>query len=232
MSEVLFSGRGLSYSIGSRALLRAVDLDAFSGEILGLVGPNGVGKTTLIRLLVGQLRPSAGEVRLRGCVLPPKLSLAARARLGVGYLPQQPSIFRALSVCENLMAVPGARAANAEGVLEKVSLVDARERPAAQLSGGERRRLEVARLMLMKVDVLLCDEPFAGLDPLGIASLSELFRELAGAGRAVVVTDHRVEALFPICDEIALLLDTQIVRRASPELLSQDVLVRERYLGS
>lgn len=234
MSEALLSGRGLSYSIGgrpARVILRDLNLDAYGGQILGLVGPNGVGKTTLIRLLVGRLRPTSGEVVLRGEVLAPKLSLAARARRGMGYLPQQPSVFRSLSVWENLMSVPCAAAEAAQAVLERVSLSGAKDRSASQLSGGERRRLEVARLMLMRAQVVLCDEPFAGLDPIGITALSDLLRELAASGCAVVVTDHRVEALFPLCDEIALMLDTQIVRRASPAVLEKDLLVRERYLG-
>lgn len=217
-----------------RRVLGGVSLDVCAGRCVGLVGPNGAGKTTLMTVLAGLVRPRSGAVWLCGRALGPREGLAQRARLGLGYLPQGPSVFARLTVWENLRAVPGATVARCESMLSRVGLVALREQPARLLSGGERRRLELGRLLLLEgLRVLLCDEPFAGLDPLGVEAVGGLLREVAAGpqGCGVLVTDHGVETLFGLCDEVAVLLDGRVAVRGERAVVESDAAVRSRYLG-
>lgn len=221
---------GLRKRYGSTPVLGGVSFALSRGVILGLVGPNGAGKTTCLKIVAGTLRADEGEVRLDGSALG-RLGLAGRARAGLGCLSQGGSVFRALTVWENLCAVPGATREARQRVLEQIGLASLAGAMGERLSGGERRRLEIGRLMLMRgLKVLLCDEPFAALDPEGVLAVSALLRSAASRGCAVLVTDHHVDALFALCDEVALLVDGKIARRTAPDELSDDPALR-RYLG-
>ncbi len=228
---VLFSFRDVSAIRRRRPVLTGLNWDLRAGTLHGLVGPNGAGKTTAMEIAAGLLPSYGGEVVYDGATLPPQTSLAARARRGIGYLPQGGSAFRRLSVQENLMAVPGADVLRAAQIAEAVGLGALRGVRAEDLSGGERRRLEIGRLLLLRARLLLCDEPFAGLDPLGVTDLSRLLQAIAADGCCVVVTDHQVEAVFSLCSRVAVLLDGRLHRDAPPEVLRRDPVVQSRYLG-
>jgi len=230
--SVVLEGRGLRKRLGGVQVLTGLNVTLEEGRLLGLIGPNGAGKTTCLRILTGLLKADAGEVWFDGVQWPSQRGLAWRARKGLGYLPQHPSVFRALSVWENLRAVPGSTQDMCEAVLEEIGLQGLATRWARDLSGGERRRLELGRLMLMPLRVLVCDEPFAALDPQGIAAVGGLLRKICQGGGAVLVTDHQLEALLGLCDDVALLIDGHIARQGPAAEMRRDPMVRTRYLGT
>ncbi len=225
----------LTVRIEGRTLLHGASLDARPGEVIGVFGPSGAGKTTLFRVLVGELSPAEGKVLLGGEDVT-RLPLFERARRGLGYVPQTPSVLPDLSVHDNLAVFerltrrsrpagsPDAWTIARELGLE--ALLDAR---AARLSGGERRRLEITRALVAAPRVLICDEPFAAVDPLGAGQVAERLRALANAGAVVLVSDHHVEAALRLCDRAVLLLDGEIALEASPEGFRTHPLVLSRY---
>ncbi len=220
-------------------LLRDVDLSAEAGEVVGVLGPSGAGKSTLFGALVGELRPDAGHVLLEGRDVT-REPLWKRARAGVGYVPQSPSVLWDLNVKDNLttfLRLGHARDAKTPWSLDSLaSKVDLEQRldvVAGRLSGGERRRLELARALSMHPSVLICDEPFAGVDPQGAERLGTLLRDLAdSSGVAVVLADHHVEEALRICTRALLLLDGAFVAEGDPAAFVEHPLVRGRYLGT
>ncbi len=226
--------RGLHVVRSGRAILRSVDLEARSGEVLGVLGPSGAGKSTLFRALVGESLPDAGTVLLGGRDVT-RWPLWRRARAGVGYVPQSPSVLWDLTVGQNLesfRAIAGLPSADARVAAARVGLQDRLDVQAGRLSAGERRRLEVARAVTRTLQVLVCDEPFSGVDPAGAERLGELLREVAAGGAAVMLADHHVAEALRICTHAVLLLDGSVAASAPAGEFADHPLVRGRYLGT
>lgn len=224
---------GLRKRFGSRLVVQDVSLAVQPGEIVGLLGPNGAGKTTCFRLIAGMLRPDAGTVRLGGVALG-RQPLWRRVRAGLGYLPQEPTGFRSLSVRENLLIPLQARghaAAEADVLMEQVGLRHVAQVRAGYLSGGERRRLELARCLAGKPSVMLLDEPFAGVDPVAVSELQQQIRVLAESGIGILVTDHAVRETLKICDRTVIIDAGQVISEGRPGEIAADPRVRGRYLG-
>jgi lipopolysaccharide export system ATP-binding protein len=225
----------VTVTASSRTLLREVSLEVSPSEIVGVFGPSGAGKTTLFRVLVGEVAPSAGNVVLSGLDVT-AMPLFQRARLGLGYLPQTPSVLADLTVRENLAVfealtrrVRPSVARDGLEVARDVGLSDLLGATAKRLSGGERRRLELARALIASPSVLICDEPFAAVDPRGASHVGSLLRALADAGAAVLVADHHLETALGICDRAVLLLEGEVALSASPEVFRTHPLVCSRY---
>lgn len=224
--------RGLCMSLGGRVVVEDLDLRVGSGEIVGLLGPNGAGKTTIFRMLTGLISPDAGEVHLDG--RPLKGPLYRRARLGLGYLPQEGGLFEGLTVRQQLLVPLEARdapATEAEKWLDLLGLCDLADTLVDRLSGGERRRTEVARCLASNPRVLLLDEPFAGLDPKAISELSTFLRGLSKEGLGVLLTDHAVDEALSLVERVVLLDGGRCVLRGTPETIIRDPRARQRWLG-
>jgi len=219
---------------------RVVDDVAFSvepAEIVGLLGPNGAGKTTVFKMSMGMVRPDAGMVELNGHVVT-RLPMYKRARLGMGYLAQEPSVFRRLTVEQNLIAIgetlPIARKERNDRIdrlLEALELTPLRKRSAETLSGGERRRLEIARSLLTEPQILLLDEPFAGVDPIAVADIQDIVKGLRRRGISILLTDHNVRETLAITDRSYIIFEGRILRHGPSDELVNDPLVRQVYLG-
>jgi lipopolysaccharide export system ATP-binding protein len=234
LSDPSIAAKGVRVVLGGNAILRGVDLAVRPGEVLGVLGPSGAGKSTLFRVLVGETAPDAGSVELDGA---PATSwpLWRRARAGVGYVPQGPSVLWELTVRENLDAFREIARVGAEDAAKAASRVGLEERldvRAGELSGGERRRLELARAMTRVPRVLVCDEPFAGVDPSGAAKLGDLLRDLAEQGAAVLLADHHVAEALRVCTRALLLLDGTVAVSAPAAEFPEHPLVKGRYLGT
>jgi lipopolysaccharide export system ATP-binding protein len=234
VSEAALDARGLRRSLGGRVVVDGVDLVVAPGEIVGLLGPNGAGKTTCFRLIAGLLDLQGGSVRIGGESVD-GLPLWRRVRQGLGYLPQGPSVFRRLTVRANLtlaLEAADAPSCRADALLERLGLMDRAADRAGTLSGGERRRLEIARCLAVRPQVVLLDEPFAGIDPVAVAGLQSLVCGLAAEdGIAVLVTDHAVHATLPVCDRAVILDGGRVLAQGTPEAVAADPGVRARYLG-
>ena len=222
-------------TIAKTEVVRGVSLALDAGEVVGVLGPSGAGKTTLFRALVGEVRVASGAIMLDGVDVSNE-PLWRRARRGIGYLPQTPSVLWDLTVDENLatfeaLAVPRERR-GAEAWAREVELAERLHVRAGELSGGERRRLELARALVTRPRVLVCDEPFAGIDPAGAARLGHLLRARAEAGMAVVLADHHVAEALRVCHRAVLLLDGKIEASGPPEVFREHPLVVGRYLGT
>jgi len=218
---------------GGRAVVQGVDIAVREAEVVGLLGPNGAGKTTVFRMLTGLLRPDQGQVLLKGEDVS-ALPLFRRAQRGLGYLAQVPTVFRGLTVRGNMEVVLelcGKPLAEAERFLADAGLAHLAGAAVERLSGGERRRLEIARCLAMEHRVLLLDEPFAGVDPVAVEDLQRRVRALAASGKAVLLTDHAVREALGICDRVLVLDGGSVQRAGSPQQIAQDPLVRARYLG-
>ena len=229
---------GLYKSFGKKPVVRGIDFSMHSGEVLGLLGPNGAGKTTTFYMIVGFYRPSAGEVFFNGrCIT--RLPMYKRARLGIAYLPQETSVFRKLTVEENIWAIIETRQDLSEAqkrslleeLLEEFSITRIRKQEAFTLSGGERRRTEIARALANNPQILLLDEPFAGIDPIAVADIKAMVRLLANRGIGVLITDHNVRDTLEITDRSIIISSGQIVVQGGPEEILASPLARKIYLG-
>jgi len=220
-----------------RAVLHDVSLGVHRGEVVGLLGPNGAGKTTCFYSVMGLVKPDSGRIFLDGQDIT-DLPMYRRAILGLGYLPQETSIFRALTVEQNIMAVlevsepdGHARQDRLEQLLREFGIASLRDSPAMALSGGERRRCEIARALAAEPSIMLLDEPFAGIDPISIADIRELVRELKKRDIGVLITDHNVRETLDIVDRACIIYDGQVLFQGTPEALVADQEVRRLYLG-
>jgi lipopolysaccharide export system ATP-binding protein len=217
-----------------RAVVDGVSLQVGPGEVVGLLGPNGAGKTTTFLMILGIHRPDSGEIRLNGLDIT-RVPVYRRSRLGISFLPQEPSVFRGLSVADNVRAIAQmngrARAGTISGILSDLGLDSISERKAYQLSGGERRRLEIARSLVLAPDFLLLDEPFAGIDPIQIVELQELVRTFKQKKMGIIITDHNVREILKITDRSYIIHSGQVIFEGRSEELIGDERVRREYLG-
>lgn len=227
----------LAKSFGSKEAVRDIRLALAPGEIVGLLGPNGAGKTTTFNLIVGRIRPSAGRVFL-GDEDITHLPMYQRARRGITYLPQEPSIFRKLSVEENILAIletlPLRRRERREmlgQLLSELDLEDKAQQAASTLSGGERRRVEITRALVLNPRFMLLDEPFSGIDPIAVMEIQKIIAQLRERGIGIVITDHNVRETLSICDRAYIIKDGRIIREGGPTEITEDPTVREIYLG-
>ena len=228
---------GLVKKYSGRAVVNGGSLEIGGGEIVGLLGPNGAGKTTTFSIVVGLVRPDAGIVRLADQDLT-HLPMYRRARAGISYLPQEPSVFRKMTVEENLLAIletfdltQGERRERADQLLADFGLESLRRHRAYTLSGGERRRVEIARSLVLSPYFLLLDEPFAGIDPIAVLDIQSIARRLASSGIGVLVTDHNVRETLSIVDRAYIINAGEILRAGTPLALSSDAVVKRIYLG-
>jgi lipopolysaccharide export system ATP-binding protein len=233
------TAEGLVKSFGRRVVVNGVSIRVDAGEIVGLLGRNGAGKTTAFRLIMGLLRPDAGKVILYGQdVL--KLPMFLRARLGVGYLAQEPSVFQRMTVEDNIMAVlemqPGLtredRARRLDELLEGMGLTPRRKSMAFTLSGGERRRLEIARSLVTRPRLMLCDEPFVGVDPIAVSELKAHLRKLRSDGMGILITDHNVRDTLSVTDRAYIMDEGRIWIHGTPEEIVRNEDARKKYLGA
>ena len=227
----------IAKSYDKRAVLSDISLSVGKGEVLGLLGPNGAGKTTCFYSIMGLVRPDSGRILMDGVDVT-KLPMYRRAILGLGYLPQETSIFRGLTVEQNISAVlelvepdKVTRATELERLLDEFGLQRLRTSAAMALSGGERRRCEIARALAARPSIMLLDEPFAGIDPLSISDIRDLVKDLARRGIGVLITDHNVRETLEIVDRACIIYGGQVLFAGSPEDLVKDENVRRLYLG-
>ncbi len=222
---------------GDRTVVNGMDFACSCGEIVGLLGPNGAGKTTTFYMVVGLVRPDGGKVVFKGEDVT-SLPVYMRARKGIGYLAQEPSIFRKLSVWNNVMAILETlpldyahRKKRAEELLEPFDLMKVARQPAYTLSGGERRKLEIARALVRNPSILMLDEPFAGVDPLSVSEIQEIVKRLAKSGLGIVITDHNVRETLSVVDRAYMVYDGRLLKEGTAAELVRDDTVRARYLG-
>jgi lipopolysaccharide export system ATP-binding protein len=223
---------------GQRTVVNGISLYARCGEIVGLLGPNGAGKTTTFYMVVGLVRPNSGTILFRGESIT-RMPVYRRARLGLGYLAQEASIFRKLTVEENVLAIletlpltKAQRLDQAEELLSSLSLTKVSKQRAYTLSGGERRKLEIARALVRKPTILMLDEPFSGVDPLAVHDIQEIVKGLRQKGLGIIVTDHNVRETLSIVDRAYLVFDGKILCEGSSDFLVQDETARRLYLGA
>ncbi len=235
--DALLESRSLVKAYRRRRVVDGVTFHVSAGEIVGLLGPNGAGKTTSFRMTVGLVKPDAGEVWMRGKECS-RLPMFKRARLGMGYLPQEPSIFRRMTVRQNVIAVLEAmplsrreRHARAAEILDELDLGHLASNVAETLSGGERRRLEICRALASDPSILLLDEPFAGVDPIAVEEIQTLILELRERGIGILITDHNVRETLQSTDRAYIIHQGQILREGTAADLIADPRVREVYLG-
>jgi lipopolysaccharide export system ATP-binding protein len=228
---------GLQKSYEGRTVVNGISLQVRSGEVVGLLGPNGAGKTTTFYMMAGLIRPEGGQVFLDEDDLSPK-PMYQRARRGIGYLPQEPSIFRKLTVRENLRAVlelqeltPGEVDQRAAELLEEYQLTDFSDRLSTRLSGGQRRRAEIARSVAASPKFLLFDEPFAGIDPIAIIELKKMLQYLSDRGLGILITDHNVRETLSITNKAYIISEGAILDEGAPEQLVSNPRVKDVYLG-
>jgi len=227
----------IAKSYDKRVVLSDVSVSVGKGEVIGLLGPNGAGKTTCFYSVMGLVKPDSGRILLDGDDIT-GLPMYRRAILGLGYLPQETSIFRGLSVEKNILTVlelaepdPAARETRLNTLLDEFGLTRLRDSPAMALSGGERRRAEIARALAADPSIMLLDEPFAGIDPLSIADIRDLICELKKRGIGVLITDHNVRETLEIVDRAYIIYDGRVLFTGSPAELVADSNVRRLYLG-
>ena len=235
-SPALFT-EGLAKRYGDREVVHDLDLRVESGEVVGLLGPNGAGKTTSFSMIVGGIRPTRGRVFVGEEELT-DLPMYQRARLGVVYLPQEPSVFRKLSVAGNIEAIletvepdPSLRRDRLAELLSELGLADKAKRRADSLSGGERRRVEITRALVLDPRFLMLDEPFTGIDPIAVIDIQKIIEQLKMRGIGIVITEHKVRETLAVCDRAYIIQEGEIIRHGSPEEIANDPTVREIYLG-
>ena len=237
MSGPLLGAQGLQKAFKKRQVVRGVTLEIQPGEVVGLLGPNGAGKTTTFSMIVGLLKPDGGTILFQGRDVT-RDPMYRRARLGIAYLPQEPSVFRNLTVRQNLLAIleyqPLGRAernARADRLLEDLNIAHLAESAAYTLSGGERRRTEIARALAIEPRVFLLDEPFAGIDPIAVADLQDTVSRMRDRGIAVLITDHNVRDTLKITDRAYIINEGAVLAAGTPEEIAADPRVRQIYLG-
>ena len=234
----MLTAAGLAKSYRSRQVVRDFGLSLRAGEVVGLLGPNGAGKTTCFYMIVGLVPADAGSITLDGRDITGE-PMYARAKLGVGYLPQEPSVFRKLSVADNLRLVlelredldEDGRERELEGLLDELQIGHVADQPGASLSGGERRRVEIARALAGKPRLILLDEPFAGVDPISVNEIQRIVTHLKDRGIGVLITDHNVRETLGICDRAYILAEGAVLAQGAPETLLENPDVRRVYLG-
>jgi lipopolysaccharide export system ATP-binding protein len=234
----VLAARHLAKKYGSRQVVRDVSISVNSGEVVGLLGPNGAGKTTSFYMIIGLVGCDSGSVHLNRRDLT-RMPIHERARIGLGYLPQEPSVFRKLSVADNILAIletrPGLTAAHRERRLEALMadlhITAIRDSRGDSLSGGERRRVEIARALACEPRFMLLDEPFAGVDPLSVTDIQRIVQFLSERGIGVLITDHNVRETLGICDRAYIVNDGHIIAEGTPQEILQNQRVREVYLG-
>ena len=229
--------RSIAKSYDKRTVLHDVSLHVERGEVVGLLGPNGAGKTTSFYSVMGLVKPDSGRIFLDGRDIT-HLPMYRRAILGLGYLPQETSIFRGLTVEQNIIAVleisepdRDAREARLEKLLDEFGMTALRASPAMALSGGERRRVEIARALAAEPSIMLLDEPFAGIDPISISDIRDLVKDLKQRDIGVLITDHNVRETLDIVDRACIIYDGQVLFEGTPQALVADESVRRLYLG-
>ncbi len=229
--------QGLGKTFGKRVVVRDVSLAVRRGEAVGLLGPNGAGKTTVFTMIMGLVRPTRGNVFLDGRNIT-GLPLFQRGRLGIGYLPQEPSIFRGMSVRDNILAIleghvrsSKERLRRLDQLLEEFSISHLHKSDALALSGGERRRVEIARALAADPVIMLLDEPFAGVDPIAVAEIQGLVRQLTGRGIGVLITDHSVRETLGLVDRAYLIHGGGVMIQGTPQTIASDPDARRVYLG-
>ncbi len=227
----------LSKRYGERDVVRRLDLQVTAGEVIGLLGPNGAGKTTTFNMIVGRILPSQGRVFLGDQDIT-ALPMYRRARLGITYLPQEPSIFRKLTVAQNVLSIletvepdRAVRRERLHELLAELSLLDRAGQRGDSLSGGERRRVEITRALVLDPKFILLDEPFSGIDPIAVIEIQKIVDQLRARGIGIIVTDHNVRETLSICDRAYIIKDGTILRDGAPEDIAADPRVREIYLG-
>ncbi len=228
----------LTKSYGGRTVVRGVSVDVMSGEVVGLLGPNGAGKTTTFSMVVGLTAPDSGHVTLDGEDVTSD-PMYVRARKGIGYLPQEPSVFRGLTVEQNILAIletldldGASRRARLRELLAELHLTPLARARAYTLSGGERRRVEITRALVISPLFILLDEPFAGIDPIAVADIQKIIFHLKERGIGVLITDHNVRETLKITDRAYIVHDGAIFRSGTPDSLAADEDVRRIYLGT
>lgn len=234
----VLSAAGLRKSYRGRCVVEDLSLDVQPGEIVGLLGPNGAGKTTAFYMIVGLVSADAGRVSLGDTDLS-SLPMHRRAQLGVGYLPQEPSVFRRLSVEDNILAIletrddldHAGRMARLEELLEELRIGHVRASAGMALSGGERRRVEIARALAAEPRFILLDEPFAGVDPLSVMDIQRIIRDLAAKGIGVLITDHNVRETLGVCNRACIVDRGNVIAVGTAEEILANAQVREVYLG-
>jgi len=242
-SDSRLSATGLQKRYGSRQVIKDVHLEVRAGEVVGLLGPNGAGKTTCFYMVVGLVRADAGEIQIDGVSVTHK-PIHQRARMGLSYLPQEASIFRKLTVEENIRAVlelqvdaRGRPLSNTviqqqlEGLLHDLSITALRDAPAPALSGGERRRVEIARALATQPRFILLDEPFAGVDPIAVIEIQRIIGFLKQRGIGVLITDHNVREMLSICDRAYIISEGRVLAEGTPDQIVENAEVRRVYLG-
>ncbi len=233
----VLTARGLRKRYKARQVVDNVDVEVRSGEVVGLLGPNGAGKTTCFYMLVGLIRADQGQIHLDDQDMT-HLPVYRRARLGVSYLPQEPSIFRKMSVRDNVAAVleikgykGGALEERLQSLLEDLHVTHLRDASAISLSGGERRRVEIARALAMEPRFVLLDEPFAGIDPISVIDIQKIVEFLVERGIGVLITDHNVRETLGICDRAYILNEGAVLTTGEPDEIIRNESVRKVYLG-
>jgi lipopolysaccharide export system ATP-binding protein len=229
--------KGLKKSFQKRAVVNGIDLTVSSGEVIGLLGPNGAGKTTTFYMVVGLCRPDSGQVTLDGLAIT-DLPMFQRARLGISYLPQEPSVFRKLTVEENLLAVLETmgllrqeRQARAEELMTEFRINHIAKSHGYALSGGERRRVEIARALVTNPAFILLDEPFAGIDPIAVMDIQSIIAALKAKGIGILISDHNVRETLEVCDAAYIVNSGEILEYGEPTDIAASRRAREIYLG-
>lgn len=227
----------LSKRYGQKEVVHGINLELNPKEVVGLLGPNGAGKTTTFYMLVGIVTPNTGHVSLNGEAMTDK-PLHERARMGVSYLPQESSIFKKLTVRQNLQIIleqtalsPAAQKARANELMEMFTITKLADQAAMFLSGGERRRLEIARALILDPQFILLDEPFAGIDPIAVIDIQEIISVLKSMGIGILISDHNVRETLNICDRAYLVYEGSVILEGSPDEIVQNSRARQIYLG-
>jgi lipopolysaccharide export system ATP-binding protein len=240
MSEpatALLRAEGLTKSFVGRRVVDDVTIEVRAGEVVGLLGPNGAGKTTSFHMIVGLTRPDAGRVFLDGTDVT-RLPMYERARRGIGYLPQEPSVFRKLTVEQNILAIletlaltAAERAERLRQLLDELGIAKLAKSKAQALSGGERRRLEITRALVISPSFMLLDEPFAGIDPIAVVDIQGIVSQLKRRGIGVLITDHNVRETLGICDRAYIVNEGTVLEEGTPAAIAESPRARQIYLG-